>query len=85
VNGDVIVPLTGLPPLPGTQQNDSMTLTILGDPTQSGLPIGNPDALKPVQISIGSGFAAQQTLPIVWGQINTAASLKYSGFTVQPS
>jgi hypothetical protein len=85
VNGDVIVPLSGLPPLPGTQQNDGMTLTILGDPTQYGLPVGNSDALNPVQISIGSGFAAQQTLPIVWGKINTAATLKYPGFIVQPS
>ncbi len=85
VNGDVIVPLTGLPPLPSAKTNDSMTLTVLGDPTQSGLAIGNPDALKPVQISVGGAFSAQQTLAIVRGQFNTAATLKYPGFTLQPS
>jgi len=85
VKGDVIVPLTGLPPLPSAQTSDSMTLTVLGDPTQSGLAVGNPDALKPVQISVGSGFSAQQTLAIVRGQFNTAATLKYPGFTLQPS
>jgi hypothetical protein len=85
VKGDVIVPLTGLPPLPSAQTSDSMTLTILGDPTQSGLAVGNPDALKAVQISVGSAFAAQQTLAIVRGQFNTAATLKFPGFTLQPS
>jgi hypothetical protein len=85
VNGDVIVPLTRLPPLPSAQTSDSMTLTVLGDPTQSALAVGNPDALKPVQISVGGAFAAQQTLAIVRGQFNTAATLKYPGFTLQPS
>ena len=85
VNGDVIVPLTGLPPLPSAQTSDSMTLTVVGDLTQSGLAVGNPDALKAVQISIGGAFSAQQTLAIVRGQFNTAATLKYPGFTLQPS
>lgn len=85
LNGDVIVPLTGLPPLPSARTSDSMTLTTLGDPAQSGSAVGNPDALKPVQISVGSGFSAKQTLAIVRGQFNTAATLKYPGFTLQPS
>jgi hypothetical protein len=85
VNGDVIVALTGLPPLPSAQTSDSMTLTVLGDPTQSGLAVGNPDTLKPVLISVGSGFSAQQTLAIVRGRFNTAATLKYPGFNLQPS
>jgi hypothetical protein len=81
VNGDVIVPLTGLPPLPATQTSDSMTLTVRGDATQSGADVGNPDALQPVPVSTGSGFAAQQTLAVVRGQFSTAA-LK---FTLQSS
>jgi hypothetical protein len=83
VNGDVIVPLTGLPPLPPAQTSDSLTLSVLGDPTQSGLSAGNPDKLAAVQISTGGAFAATQTLSIKRGQITTAATLGFTGFTLQ--
>jgi hypothetical protein len=85
VNGDVIVPLTGLPPLPSGQANDSMTVTALGDATQTGLPIGNPDALKPVQISIGGTFAAQATVAVTRGRISTLATLALPSVTLQPN
>jgi len=85
VNGDIIVPLTGLPPLPAAQTSDSLTMTMLGDQTQSGLSIGNPDALAAVSFSIGSGFAAQQTLSIQRGGIITPATLAIPGFTLQAS
>jgi hypothetical protein len=83
VHGDVIVPFTGLPPLPASQTSDSMTMTVRGDPTQSGQAIGDPDALKAVRLATSGTFAAQQTLTIVRGQIATAASLGVSGFTLQ--
>jgi hypothetical protein len=83
VMGDVIVPLTGLPPLPASQANDSMTLTAQGDPTQSGQPFADPDALKAVQVSVGGAFAAQQTFPVTRGRISTAATLAIPGVTLQ--
>lgn len=85
VNGDVIVPLTGLPPLPASQTSDSMTVSVFGDATQSGLPVGDPDALKPVQFAIGGAFAVQQTIAVVRGQISTLAALALSSVTLQPN
>lgn len=86
VVGDVIVPLTGLPPLPASQTSDTMTLSVLADSTQSGASVANPDALKPAQISIGGAFAAQQTFAVKRGQISTAATLipPIPGVTLQP-
>ena len=81
--GDVIIPLTGLPPLPASQTNDVMTLTALGDPTQSGQAAANPDALHAAQISVGGAFAAQQTFPVTRGRITTAATLSIPGVTLQ--
>jgi hypothetical protein len=83
VNGDIIIPLTGLPPLVAPQTNDQMTFTVLGDPTQSGQAAGNPDALKAVQLSIGGAYASQQTVAITRGQITTAATLAIPGITLQ--
>lgn len=83
VHGDVIVPLTGLPPLPASHTNDVMTLTALGDPTQSGQVVADPDMLKPVQVSVGGAFAAQQTFAVTRGQITTAATLAIPGITLQ--
>jgi hypothetical protein len=84
LKGDVIIPLTGLPPLPPSQTTpDGMTLTATGDPAQSGQAVVDPDAQHPVQISIGGAFAAQQTLPIPRGQISTAATLGIPGVTLQ--
>jgi hypothetical protein len=83
VNGDVIVPLTGLPPLPASQTNDSMTVTALGDATQSGQSVANPDALKPVQIAIGGAFAAQQSVAVTRGQISTLTTLALPSVTLQ--
>ena len=85
-NGDIIIPLTGLWLLVPPQTNDQMTVTAKGDPAQSNQAVGNPDALKPIQISIGGPFAAQQTIPITRGQITTAATLaklSIPGITLQ--
>jgi hypothetical protein len=83
-NGDVIIPLTGLPPLPPSLSVDAMTLTALGDPMQSGASIGNPDAAKPVQVSSGGVFAAQQNFNVKRGQVSNAAALGIPGVTLQP-
>jgi len=84
LSGDVIIPLTGLPPLPPSLTVDAMTLTALGDPTQSGASIGNPDTARAVQVSTGGAFAAQQSLNVKRGQISNAAALGISGITLQP-
>ncbi len=83
-NGDTIIPLTGLPPLPPSLTVDSMTLTALGDPTQSGQSVGNPDTTKAVQVSTGGAFAAQQSFNVRRGQISNVAALGISGVTLQP-
>ena len=83
IMGDVIVPLTGLPPLPASQTNDVMTLTALGDRTQSGQVAADSDALRAVQVSTGGAFAAQQTFPVTRGRIATAATLSIPGVTLQ--
>jgi hypothetical protein len=85
VHGDVIVPLTGLPPLPASQTTDSMTVTAFGDITQSGAPVANPDQLAPVQIAIGGAFAAQQTVAITRGQISNLTKLALPSVTLQPN
>jgi len=82
-NGDIIVPLTGLPPLVAPQTNDQMTVTALGDRTQSGQETGNPDALTAVQLSIGGVFAAQQTIAVTRGRITSAATLAIPSITLQ--
>ena len=82
--GDVIIPLTGLPPLPPSLTVDNMTLTALADPTQAGQSIGNPDTTRPVQVSTGGAFAAQQSFNVKRGQISNAAALGISGVTLQP-
>jgi hypothetical protein len=82
--GDVIIPLTGLPPLPASQTSDTMTITALGDPAQSGLAVGNPDALIAVQVATGGAPAAQQTIAVTRGRISTAATLAIPGVTLQP-
>jgi hypothetical protein len=84
LSGDVIIPLTGLPPLPPSLTVDAMTLTALGDPTQSGTRIGDPDTAKAVQVSTGGAFAAQQSFNVKRGQISNAAALGISGVTLQP-
>ncbi len=83
-NGYAIIPLTGLPPLPASQSSDTMTLTALGDPGQSGRDVSDPDALKAVQISLGGAFAAQQSFSVTRGRITTAATLAIPGVTLQP-
>jgi hypothetical protein len=85
-HGDAIIPLTGLPPLPPSQTTDTMTLTARGDPAQSGQEAADPDTQNAVRVSIGSGFAAQQTFPVARGKIATAATLPnpIPGLTLQP-
>jgi hypothetical protein len=83
--GDVIIPLTGLPPLPPSLTVDSVTLTALGDPSQAGQSVGNPDTARPVQVSVGGAFAGQQSFPVKRGQISNAAVLGISGVALQPT
>jgi hypothetical protein len=84
LRGDVIIPLTGLPPLPPSQTTaDVMTLTATGDPAQSHQAVADPDAQHAVQLSIGGAFAAQQTLSVPRGRISTAATLNIPGVTLQ--
>jgi hypothetical protein len=85
IRGDIIIPLTGLPPLPASQASDAMVLTARGDPAQSGRRAADPDAFKPVQLSIGGAFAAQQSLTITRGMISTQATLRLPGVTLQPA
>jgi hypothetical protein len=84
LKGDVIIPLTGLPPLPPSQTTpDTMTLTVTGDPAQSGQAVVDPDAQHPVQISIGGTFAVQHNLSVPRGRLSTAATLNIPGVTLQ--
>jgi hypothetical protein len=71
IAGDVIIPLTGLPPLPPSQTNDVMTLTARGQPGQTGQASVDPDVQQAIQVSIGGGFAMQQTVPVPRGRIST--------------
>jgi hypothetical protein len=78
-NGDVIAPLTGLPPLAANRSPDQMTMMVLADFTQAGAAIGNPDTLKTVNFTIAGGAAAaSQTFAAPRGVVSTAASLKIS-------
>jgi hypothetical protein len=78
-NGDVIVPLTGLPPLAASQNPDRMTMTVFADFSQAGSAIGDPDALKPAMFSTaGAAAAATQSFTAPRGAVSTAASLKIS-------
>ena len=93
INGDVIVPLTGLPPPPGSKSApptpDAMTLTVHADPTLSGAaPGADTDALlkrAPTAVTVSGGATAITSLPLVWGQINTAVTLGIAGFTLTPA
>ena len=81
--GDVVVPLTGLPPLPQGQPADSMVLTARGLLAQAAAAAADTDAQKPLLIAIGAGFAAQQTIPAIRGAFNTAASLSLAAITLE--
>jgi hypothetical protein len=79
VNGDVVVPLTGLPPLAAKQPPDHMTLKIAAALSQARAPIGDPDAAQAVSFSV-AGVAAgpSQTFPVPRGVVSNDASLKLS-------
>ncbi|MBV8105643.1 MAG: hypothetical protein JO223_13655 [Hyphomicrobiales bacterium] len=89
VNGDVIVPLTGLPPLPlPTSPSDIMTLSVQADQKQSGVTAGcDTDALlalSPTPVLVSGSSTVVSTLPIKRGVINTAAMAGFAaGFTLQ--
>jgi hypothetical protein len=89
VNGDVIVPLTGLPPLPlPTSPADIMTLSVQADQTQSGVTQGSDTdallALGPTPVLVSGSSTVVSTLPIKRGVINTAAMAGFAaGFTLQ--
>jgi hypothetical protein len=83
INGDVIIPLTGLPPLAASQSNDLMTMTVQADQAQAGVAVNDPDALKPVTVSIGGAFAANQTLTIVRGTITKGRDLGIAAVRLQ--
>jgi len=93
VNGDVIVPLTGLPPLPNSapQTPDVMNLSVFADISQSGVAQGcDTDALlalspTPVTatVTVTGSSTVLSSLPITRGKINTAATLGFAGFTLE--
>jgi hypothetical protein len=90
VNGDVIVPLTGLPPLPlPTSPADIMTLSVQADFSQRGVAQGcDTDALlalSPTPVLVSGSSTVVSTLPIKRGVINTAATMAgfAAGFTLQ--
>jgi hypothetical protein len=85
VNGDVIVPLSGLPPPPlssGAPTPDTMTLTARAPlpPKIGAPPVPDTDAVVKqapagVSISAGSAAVASLSLPITWGQFNRISSV----------
>ncbi len=82
VNGDVIVPLTGLPPLPQpTSPADMMNVIVQADINQSGVAQGcDTDALLALSatpITVAGSSTVVSSLPIKRGQITKA------GFTLQ--
>jgi hypothetical protein len=90
VNGDVIVPLTGLPPLPAPpapQTPDVMNLSVRADISQSGVSQGcDTDALlalSPTPVLVSGSSTVVPTLSIKRGQISTAATFGFAGFTLQ--
>jgi hypothetical protein len=90
VNGDVIVPLTGLPPLPAPpapQTPDVMNLSVRADISQSGVSQGcDTDALlalNPTPVLVSGSSTVVPTLSIKRGQISTAATFGFAGFTLQ--
>jgi hypothetical protein len=89
VNGDVIVPLTGLPPLPlPTSPSDIMNMSVQADINQSGHTEGSDTdallALSPTPVLVSGSSTVVSTLPIKRGLINTAAMAGFAaGFTLQ--
>jgi hypothetical protein len=89
VDGDLIVPLTGLPPLPlPTSPADVMTLSVQADFSQRGVAQGcDTDALlalSPTPVLVSGSSTVVSTLPIERGVINTAATVGFAaGFTLQ--
>jgi hypothetical protein len=89
VNGDVIVPLTGLPPLPlPTSPADIMTLSVQADINKSGLTEGSDTdalfALSPTSVLVSGSSTVVSTLPIKRGVVSTAATVGFpAGFTLQ--
>jgi hypothetical protein len=79
VNGDVIVPLTGLPPTAPTPTPVTMTLNVLADFNQSRQSQGcDTDALlslSPATVTQTGAAAAVSTLSIMRGTFNNAISL----------
>jgi hypothetical protein len=91
INGDVIVPLTGLPPLPPSQTSDTMNLSVYVDIRESGVAQGcDTDALLAMNptpvigtVAKTGASASVPSLSITRGKINTAATLGYTSFTLQ--
>jgi hypothetical protein len=85
VNGDVIVPLTGLPPRPHSQTaDDVMSYTVRANFAKSGATVVSPEELAGIPISIdgGASFAAQQSLSTPRGGVNKAPALKSNGVAI---
>ncbi len=83
-NGDVIVPLTGLPPLADQQPPDQMTMTVSADIRQSGAAAGDPDKLTAASFAIaGSPPAASQTFTVPRGAVIGSAILSGQPAQVQ--
>jgi hypothetical protein len=84
--GDLLIAMTGLPPLPASLTADQMTLAIIAaDPAQvrplasdpQQPPLINPDQLAPRQFRLhdGDSFAATQSIAFTRGQVLTGPGL----------
>jgi len=82
-HGDVIIPLTALPPLAPGQGNDSMIVRVNADFAQAGADAADPDALAAASFSTGAGFASQHSVTIVRGTITKGRDLGFAAVTLQ--
>ena len=94
VNGDVIVSLTGLPPLPQpTSPPDAMTLSVQADISQAKLSQADAAqgcdtdalvAMSPTPVLASGTSTVISTLPISRGKINNATTVGFAaGLTLQ--
>ena len=84
-NGDLVVSMSGLPPLPASATDDTMTLSLFADPVQSRLPAADPDTLGPRRFRLRAAdpMALSQTLSFTRGLVHTARDLGIEAVTLE--
>lgn len=85
IAGDILIAMTGLPPLPASASADQMTLAIVADPAQSRLSAADPDALRPRQFRLRDTdpFAATQTIAFTRGHVLTGPGIGITEIILQ--